>query len=228
MLYNHSGLLVYLRGLMMLRNRRIVFVLMGAALVMALAYPLWSPIFRTDVVDEAFPALNTQERAMLRELPADQQAALVAMSAENAEMAGETARAMLENDQMMDETMPEMSAEPVIVADGSFIRIDAIHAAEGRAVVYALGGERLLRFEDFRVTNGPDLHVFLSRNVPTQTFEGLGDNPIDLGQLKGNVGNQNYTIPAEIDLSLYHSVVIYCVPFGVAFSSAALTAPVGG
>jgi hypothetical protein len=41
--------------------------------------------------------------------------------------------------------------------------------------------------------------------------------------LKGNVGNQNYDIPDEIDLDQFQSVVIYCVPFHVVFSSAALS-----
>jgi hypothetical protein len=53
----------------------------------------------------------------------------------------------------------------------------------------------------------------------------VGEDQVELGQLKGNVGNQNYEIPAEIDLSLYQSVVIYCLPFQVVFSTATLDAP---
>ena len=40
--------------------------------------------------------------------------------------------------------------------------------------------------------------------------------------MKGNVGNQNYGIPDDVNLDEFQSVVIYCVPFGVVFSSAAL------
>lgn len=46
---------------------------------------------------------------------------------------------------------------------------------------------------------------------------------LDLGELKGNVGSQNYEIPAGTDLSIYNSVVIYCQPFHVVFATATLT-----
>jgi hypothetical protein len=123
-----------------------------------------------------------------------------------------------------DQAMPEMT-DPVIVSSGSFIRIDAIHGAEGTATIYQLpDGARVLRFEDFHSTNGPDLHVILSADPDPRTHDALGENYLELGRLKGNVGNQNYDIPTEVDLSLYQSVVIYCVPFQVVFSTATLIA----
>ena len=45
---------------------------------------------------------------------------------------------------------------------------------------------------------------------------------MDLGKLKGNIGNQNYAIPEDVDVSIQMTVVIYCVPFHVFFSIAAL------
>ena len=51
----------------------------------------------------------------------------------------------------------------------------------------------------------------------------VGDDYVHLGALKGNIGNQNYEIPAEVDLSEYKSVVIYCVPFHVVFATATLS-----
>jgi hypothetical protein len=60
-----------------------------------------------------------------------------------------------------EQEMPEMT-DPVIISEGSFISIDAIHGAEGSATIYQLpDGTRLLRFEDFRSTNGQDLRVLL-------------------------------------------------------------------
>jgi hypothetical protein len=80
----------------------------------------------------------------------------------------------------------------------------------------------VLRLEEFDVTNGPDLHVILSKNpAPTNRVE-VGNEYVDLGQLKGNQGNQNYVIPDYIDLLQYQSVVIYCVPFHVVFAIATL------
>jgi hypothetical protein len=45
---------------------------------------------------------------------------------------------------------------------------------------------------------------------------------LDLGSLKGNLGNQNYDIPAGTDINQFKSVVIYCLPFHVVFSTADL------
>ncbi len=44
----------------------------------------------------------------------------------------------------------------------------------------------------------------------------------DLGPLKGNIGNQNYEVPASADLSQYASVAVWCRAFGVLFSAAPL------
>lgn len=206
----------------MSRNRMIVYGVIGLIVLVAVSFPLWSPFFRTDVVNEAFPGLTAEQRDAVRNMPEDERNVLVEMSKDNAQMAADTAAAMLEADTAMDEAMPDMPVEPVIVAQGSFIAIDAVHKAEGSATIYEVEGQRVLRFENFTVTNGPDLHVILSKITPTSTFGGVGEDMIDLGKLKGNVGNQNYDIPAEVDLSQYQSVVIYCVPFGVVFSSAAL------
>ena len=43
-----------------------------------------------------------------------------------------------------------------------------------------------------------------------------------LAKLKGNIGNQNYDIPADIDVADVGSVIIYCMPFKVIFSVAPL------
>ncbi|MEE8262035.1 MAG: DM13 domain-containing protein [Gammaproteobacteria bacterium] len=47
---------------------------------------------------------------------------------------------------------------------------------------------------------------------------------MSLGQLKGNIGDQNYAIPADTEVSKYQSVVIWCEQFGVLFSPAKLAA----
>ncbi len=184
--------------------------------------------FVVDEVDEAFPSLTDSQREALREMPPEQKDALMTMAEENAEMAADVAIAQTGDDVVVpqeEQAMPDdMPDEPTVLHSGSFITIDAIHSAEGTATIYELpDGRRVLRFEDFRSANGPDLHVYLSSAVPKSTFAGLGDETIHLGSLKGNVGSQNYDIPADADLSQYQSVVIYCAPFRVIFSSAELS-----
>lgn len=117
-----------------------------------------------------------------------------------------------------EEAMME-SNEPKILATGSFVSV--AHEGVGDVKVIDLGGGEgtIVRFENFDVLNGPDLRVVLSKSSDVEKSGHLGDY-VELGKLKGNKGNQNYVVPADIDTSLYHSVVIYCKPFGVVFNSA--------
>ncbi len=125
-------------------------------------------------------------------------------------------------DSEMDEAMPD--SEPRIIASGQFVDADSVHKGMGTANLYSLPDQtHVLRFEDFRTTNGPDLVVYLARHPSPASASDVTDGGfLSLGDLKGNVGNQNYAIPAGTDVSEYNSVVIWCELFGVLFSPAAL------
>ncbi len=93
---------------------------------------------------------------------------------------------------------------------------DGIHNASGKAkVLYPGDDSAILRFENFRVTNGPDLYVYLSTDKSASDY-------IDLGRLKANSGNQNYELPDAVDLSKYNTVIIWCKAFNVYFGGAEL------
>jgi len=101
---------------------------------------------------------------------------------------------------------------------GNFVDAgDGFHKAEGITKVINLAdGRTFLRLENLKTTNGPDLYVYLS----------VGKDPSDivnLGRLKGNIGNQNYEIPAGTDLSKYDTVLIWCKAFSTLFGSAKLS-----
>jgi hypothetical protein len=123
------------------------------------------------------------------------------------------------------ETVPPSTApaapEIVTLARGSFI--PRAHVGEGTALVLNDGSEqRFLRFENFSTDNGPDLNVYLTTsdaNADSGTFD---DEFIDLGELKGNVGDQNYEIPSDVDLARFDTVVVWCVRFSSAFTAADL------
>ncbi len=122
--------------------------------------------------------------------------------------------------------MPEMmgASGPTAVKQGTFRDADSFHQGEGSATLYVLpDGTHVLRFEDFRVTNGPDLRVLLATHPdPQGRNEVTGQGYVELGKLKGNIGNQNYTLPEGLSPDDYGSVVIYCKPFHVVFSVAPL------
>jgi hypothetical protein len=112
---------------------------------------------------------------------------------------------------------------PVVLFSGRFH--DVAHEGEGVATVYQLPtGERVLRFTDFKTLNGPALYVYLFAAGDAHdnaTVERAGF--VSLGQLKGNLGEQNYNIPADLDLTQYRAVSIWCRRFSVNFATAPLT-----
>jgi hypothetical protein len=111
-----------------------------------------------------------------------------------------------------------------IVATGTFH--GAAHSTSGRATVYSgSNGADTLRLTHFKTSNGPNLHVLLIAATDAQDNEDFlkkGIERVDLGSLKGNEGDQNYTIPAGTDLSKYKAVSIFCERFDVNFGTAPL------
>ena len=156
----------------------------------------------------------------------------MAMKATDAGSMEEAAAMTDEGVAMMQEAIEqsEMAAQPAAgnevqaIAKGSFKDADAFHRGSGTATIYRTpDGSEIVRLEDLNVTNGPALHVVLSTHPnPERSEQVKQEGYVDLGDLKGNRGNQNYPIPAGVDTSVHKSVVIYCYPFAVVFSVATL------
>jgi hypothetical protein len=122
-------------------------------------------------------------------------------------------------DQRVSEAAPAAPmGEPV--AHGSFHGL--AHGGSGSAAIFEFDGRRLLRLENLKVENGPDLFVYLS-TTPADAAEGsFPGSFVNLGRLKGNIGSQNYDVPPGVELSRYQSVVIYCKRFSTPFAAAPL------
>ena len=122
---------------------------------------------------------------------------------------------------MSEERPMPVAPQIVTLVSGEFI--SRSHETSGRVLVLNDGSEqRFLRFEDFRTDNGPDVNVWLSSAPPDAPARDFLDDWVDLGDIKGNVGAQNYEIPPSVDLDRYSTVLIWCVRFSVAFGAAGL------
>ncbi len=219
-----------LNGDTMRKKIKIIIGLVALAAVLAIGWYLASPIFINRIVDEDFP-INLPSMAEASEMSAEEVENTLVGAMQELEDLSDVEKTKVEKqlqelatlmpDKTIDDNMP--SEEPIILKAGQFTDADSFHKGSGKATIYELPtNNRILRFEDFRSTNGPDLHVILSSNPNPTNRSNIGDDYIDLGSLKGNLGNQNYDIPADVDLSGYESVVIYCKPFHVVFSTASL------
>lgn len=195
----------------MISRRRVIAATAGIVVIplIVLAWWLGSPLFIDKEVNEEFP------RSAAAEIPSG-------MSQVQAEAKMGTAAA---REALADEGMTEPMAEARALLTGQFVDIDRLHQGSGTATIYELAdGSLVLRLEELDVTNGPDLRVLLASHSEPNSRDDLESSGgyIELGALKGNKGNQNYPIPAGVDLSGFKSIVIYCDPFHVVFSFATL------
>ena len=170
--------------------------------------------------------LTSSRRASLEEGMNMAMKASEADSIEDASAMTDEAVAMMEEavEQSEMAAQPAAASQVQAVAMGSFKDADAFHRGSGTATIYRTpDGSEVVRLENLDVTNGPALHVVLSTHPdPERSEQVKQEGYVDLGDLKGNRGNQNYPIPAGVDTSIHKSVVIYCYPFAVVFSVATL------
>ena len=190
-------------------ERRLPAAIIGTpllAIAIFVGYELGSPLFTNVTIEEEFPF------AFSAVIPDD-------MKMDDVEkiMAG-----MAKVDQMVEESMPASmpitagSPTPTTTSAstpastgvarlkaGEFRDQDGFHKGSGTATIYiGPDGSHLLRLENLKVTNGPDLDVILSPHQnPKNRSSVKTAGYVDLGKLKGNQGNQNYPIPADVDVA---------------------------
>lgn len=187
-------------------TRRSIFIGTAVAAVAVLWY-LFRPeaLIIDKTVNEAFPAADHAVSAAMAESPATAEPA----SAMAAESHARAQRSMATDD-------------PVKLVSGRFH--SNAHETKGLAAIYRLAdGRRMLRLTDFTTSRGPDVRVYLVAAGDVQD-EGTAKRAgfVDLGALKGNIGDQNYEVPASLDLSQYRAVSIWCRRFSVNFGAAPL------
>lgn len=131
-------------------------------------------------------------------------------------------------DKTVNEELPGAVAmtqgDAMVLVKGSFKGL--AHETKGVAAIHQLGdGKRVLRLTNFETSNGPDVHVYLVAAAMANDNESVNNADIvDLGSMKGNKGDQNYDVPAAVDLNKFKSVSIWCARFGVNFGAASLAA----
>lgn len=211
-------------------RKGIKFGVVAAIVIIAGAgiYYLASPLFISTQVNEPLPTSAVESESYQRFISMNEneklQAARQMSSQEIDEIMSSAAGVNNSIDEPMNQTLqPQQrtlnttTTTSSVLRTGSFIGVgDGIHNAEGTAKVIPLeDGTNILRLENLRVTNGPDLYVYLSPDKAASDI-------VNVGKLKANNGNQNYDIPKGTDLSKYDTVLIWCRPFSVLFGSAEL------
>ena len=199
------------------RRRTVVVALAAVAVVAAaVALPAFEPwrLFTDTVVDEALPggAVTAPSGS-----PTAESTPAVSMSPSS------TAPPTISGDP----SSTPASGAPETLAQGEFVSHE--HSTTGSVRILRLAdGSRVLRIDGLDTSDGPDLKVWLTDARVIEGREGwhvFDDGAYtNLGDLKGNKGNQNYAIPDGVKLTSYRSVTIWCDRFNVSFGAAALAA----
>ncbi len=87
------------------------------------------------------------------------------------------------------------------------------HPASGTVRIIEADSKSYIRYENFKTINGPDIYVYLAKDLEAQDF-------ISLGKVRGTEGNINYLIPKDTNLKEYKYVMTWCKAFGVLFNYA--------
>ncbi|MBC7871397.1 MAG: DM13 domain-containing protein [Chitinophagaceae bacterium] len=211
---------------------RLFVMFIGALLVViTYTYPTWQPFLQRESSQEGFPDLAENLQPAYQELPAADRRLYLQMNEENALMAVSILTAALNPDEALPDdaqALPDVSTAQ-LMREGEFALLNMdeleldneddispylpLFKSEGSVIFYQYqDGRKLLRLENFRVTNGLNLHVYLSPNPTPITFADLGFY-YDAGQLQANTGSQTYEIPSSLNLDEYQSIVIVCLSY---------------
>lgn len=100
---------------------------------------------------------------------------------------------------------------------GNFTGLNGYNTLGTATLVTESDGSLTLNFsEDFRVSNGPGLYIYLSNNARNVT------GGVELRALISTNGEQSYSVPADVTIDQFNFVVVYCRPFGAPFGAAEL------
>jgi len=210
-------------------SRRNIFILIVLIVLFGgLAYYAISPLFRNKEVQDALPEQTVKTIPVsldtIDSVPADLENEIEIVNDERVEKP--IAPAEDDSVEPTDEGGKELISEPPQEEVTTPVSVPAPvetksvpvigtfgHPAEGVARVIETAEGTIVRFENFKTINGPNLHVYLSKDLDAKDF-------VDLGPIRGTSGNINYAVPGDIDISEYTYVLHWCVPFHVLFNSA--------
>jgi hypothetical protein len=197
----------------------IIITIVSVAIVPGI-YTL-SPLFTSKTVDEPLPGLNSEIKENM-----DFSKFMNLTEYERTRIAKNMTSQQIDNIMVMAAKYNSTVTEDMTGMDSSSLKNtltgsfagagDGFHDVSGMVKIFTFAdGKSILRLEDFKSTNGPDVYVYLSTDKKAS-------DSVNVGRLKGNIGNQNYEIPQDVDLSKYNMVLIWCRAFSVLFGSAEL------
>ncbi len=198
---------------------KIIGGIIGVIAVIFLVYII-TPFFISKRVDDALPAESVTDTttAAISSLVSGTESPSVREDSGIVEVPKkETILAVAETQASLPVTAQAQSVVPTeLTTDSAATIIDTKgHPAEGQVRIVSGGGKQYVRYENFKTINGPDLYVYLAKDLDAKDF-------ISLGKLKGTEGNINYEVPSGVNVSDYKYALVWCKAFSELFNYAEL------
>ncbi|TSC68276.1 MAG: hypothetical protein G01um101466_502 [Parcubacteria group bacterium Gr01-1014_66] len=192
----------------MLQNMKKIFVICAVLIIASVAY----------VVITLKSGEEINERSPLISQPPPPPPSNNAIQDNLETMDEQTKKEFMEEvEKMQNEVMEKAHTMPIgprLLGQADFK--PRFHSVQGKALLIETDKGKVLRFEDFKTDNGPDLHIYLASDLSAADY-------IDLGKIRATKGNVNYEVSASVDTLRYNKVLVWCVPFGILFSYAELS-----
>lgn len=173
--------------------KKVLFIFV-TALFLGVAYYGISPLFKNTVLDEPTPEKSQMKKDEVGVNPKS--------TSTSSNVEEESIAIVVHKNNAVKETEKSSS-----------IQSTPGHPASGIVKVIRTENSKILRYENFKTINGPDLYVYLSKDLEAKDF-------VNLGKLKATEGNINYEVPLNTNLEDYRYVMIWCKAFGVLFNYA--------
>jgi hypothetical protein len=189
-----------------------IIILLAIFIVLGIAWYALSPLLRNKTANDSSPLQSISAPSPKTEtlVVKDQ---LSSMDDKTKQDYEKQVAAMANDKMPKNETMP---GSAVLLSKGDLIR--NAHDVQGQALIIQQGNSKILRFENLKTINGPNVHIYLATDLSNKDF-------VDLGSLKATDGNVNYNIPSGTNTEKYNKALIWCKDFNVLFSYAELKTP---
>lgn len=169
--------------------KKLLLLISLVIIIGGVAWYALSPLFMNKTVDDALPitsGVHSSEQGMMPRIPN-----------EPTEEAKQT-------------VIPTEISKPVAII------ATAAHPASGVVRIVKTGETTTVRYENYKTINGPDVRVYLAKDLKATDY-------INLGPIKGTEGTINYAVPAGVNINDYRYVLTWCEDFSVLFNSADLS-----
>lgn len=201
-------------------NSTIVKIIQGALGLLIIGAVIYfvTPFFTGKKVQEDIPqqvVMQKGEEDTSKQMVVKEVVTMETQKVVSSETASKETVRKIDTPEVKAEIKPEIKKEVDTTTTSYAVVGTSGHPASGSVRIIKTDSSQFVRYENFKTINGPDLFVYLAKDLKAKDF-------VSLGKLKATEGNINYEIPQGVNVADYPYVMVWCEDFSVLFNYAKL------